>query len=1016
MRILLTVLATLWAVSSAAVAGETLERGPAPAWVRTVPDSVPETSAAQAGDAFRFELLDQQFWFDETGWSTFVRSRVALLSPQALAGFGTVALPWNPTNQDVTVHAVNIIRDGQTFDAHEGRSFTVLRRESNLEAAIVDGLLTATLQLDDLRVGDRLEFAYSVANRVRVLGDHAEFAATHALPMEVDRYFLSASWPTSKAMQIRASSDWTAPAVRRRGNRSEIEVSLEGVEPLVIPGDVPLRFHQVRRIEGSDYGSWARVAEIFAPLYAEAARLSPDSPLWAEVERIKSQHATESDRVLAALRMVQDEVRYLALAMGEGGLLPASADETWARRLGDCKGKTALLLALLEALGVEARPVLASGAGEVLDQYLPAVGAFDHVLVQADVEGRLVWLDGTRSGDRSLVALPPLDYGWVLPVQPQGAELVRMERALPDQPLRETRIEVDLTGGLYGASPVKGEMLFRGDSAAELQAQFSVASPAQRDTYLRMLWPDLLEDLKVTQVGSAYDPALNELRLAMSGEITLDWASGAGRRVEIPLSRISWSAGDRRPEGPFRDHPFITNYPGFSRFRTEVVLPKDGEGFAIEAAAIDEEATGYRHRRQVTMEAGRVVMVRETLILRPEYTEAERAAAVEPLRRLAAQAAQIRATTYTASSAELQALESDAPETAAGWVDRSLALSGNGRTEAALEALDRALALDPQHANAYANRGILRFWNGDLEAATEDFDKAAEIDPSERIAMNGRGLVALGQGRPLDAVVEFSMSLRAEPDDLFVLRARSEAYADLESWDKALADVRRLRSLQPDQRQYAFMEGGLLVQAGRRQEAQEVAAALLEKDPDDKAALQFAAFVRQSSGDLSGAEEALTRAIAHQPDELGLLVERAEVRFKRGDTDAGRADLAAVRPQASESAGLLNNLCWTQAIFGVDLDQALADCDAALVLSPKDPSILDSRALVLLHLGRTQEALELYEEALAQVPDMAASLYGRGVALETLGRVDDGRTDKEAAVNLSANVAEAFAAFEARGS
>src|SRR5207245_7674926 len=43
-----------------------------------------------------------------------------------------------------------------------------------------------------------------------------------------------------------------------------------------------------------------------------------------------------------------------------GGLVPASAETTWSRRFGDCKAKTALLLAILHEFGIEAEPVARS--------------------------------------------------------------------------------------------------------------------------------------------------------------------------------------------------------------------------------------------------------------------------------------------------------------------------------------------------------------------------------------------------------------------------------------------------------------------------------------------------------------------------------------------------------------------------------------------------------------------------------------------------------------------------------
>src|SRR5690606_24221759 len=125
---------------------------------------------------------------------------------------------------------------------------------------------------------------------------------------------------------------------------------------------------------------------------------------------------------------------------------------------------------------------------DALDIRLPTVAAFDHVIVRAGVDGQTVWLDGARVGDRSLVTLPPLDYGWVLPVESAGATLVRMPRQPPAQPLRETSLEIDLSKGLYGKAPVTGEILLRSDNAAVLQSQFSVAQPAQRDAYMRAMW------------------------------------------------------------------------------------------------------------------------------------------------------------------------------------------------------------------------------------------------------------------------------------------------------------------------------------------------------------------------------------------------------------------------------------------------------------------------------------------------------------------------------------------------
>jgi transglutaminase-like putative cysteine protease len=80
-----------------------------------------------------------------------------------------------------------------------------------------------------------------------------------------------------------------------------------------------------------------------APLYEKAAAIPAQGPLRSELERIQSLSPDPKVRTEAALALVQDRVRYVALEMGAGGYVPTDAETTWSRRYGDCKGKTALL-------------------------------------------------------------------------------------------------------------------------------------------------------------------------------------------------------------------------------------------------------------------------------------------------------------------------------------------------------------------------------------------------------------------------------------------------------------------------------------------------------------------------------------------------------------------------------------------------------------------------------------------------------------------------------------------------
>ncbi|MFN9448206.1 MAG: hypothetical protein ACK58U_00895 [Rubrivivax sp.] len=98
-----------------------------------------------------------------------------------------------------------------------------------------------------------------------------------------------------------------------------------------------------------------------------------------------------------------------------------------ARRWGDCKDKSLLLVRLLQEVGIEAHPVLVSlQSRSTARQLLPSPAAFEHVVVRVTMDGRDHWLDPTRTVQSSRLDRlgQHLEAAAVLPVQPGAQGLV----------------------------------------------------------------------------------------------------------------------------------------------------------------------------------------------------------------------------------------------------------------------------------------------------------------------------------------------------------------------------------------------------------------------------------------------------------------------------------------------------------------------------------------------------------------------------------------------------------------
>ena len=108
---------------------------------------------------------------------------------------------------------------------------------------------------------------------------------------------------------------------------------------------------------------------------------------------------------------------------------------------------------------------------------------------------------------------------------------------------------------------------------------------------------------------------------------------------------------------------------------------------------------------------------------------------------------------------------------------------------------------------------------------------------------------------------------------------------------------------------------------------------------------------------------------------------------------------------------LYNDRCWTRAIAGTEPDLALADCNKAIALRPNFTAALDSRAFLQLKRGQFREALADYEAVLKESPKDPYSIFGRGIAKLRTGDTAGGNADLVTAAALQTGLREEFAAY-----
>lgn len=362
------------------------------------------------------------------------------------------------------------------------------------------------------------------------------------------------------------------------------------------------------------YGSWQDVADALTPLFAEARKIGPDSPVATLASSIAAAHPDKEGRMLAALRTVQDKVRYVGLLLGDADYKPMSADEVWSRRFGDCKGKTALILALLDRLGIEAEPMLASVSfDDGLETRLPTLAMFDHIFVRAHLGDDVYYLDGTNFGQRTLEELrqSPTRHG--LPLT-GNTTLVTTPDVLPSKPLQDTLLVWDASEGVTGKVPFVATLTLRGSTAAQMRAKTisSTDNDALADS-LKSKVPGVPNDA-LELVSTETDAPDGSYIAHFKGNYEIDWSPVEGlkgNRMQLSQSTVTWNADFDREDGEGKDLPVLMAYPYWERSTEKVILPDGGKGFRLEAEPIDRTVAVTHISRTVSMAGGTVVAVND---------------------------------------------------------------------------------------------------------------------------------------------------------------------------------------------------------------------------------------------------------------------------------------------------------------------------------------------------------------------------------------------------------------------
>ena len=542
-------------------------------WVESIGFDPTAQPKDRQGSSYYYLLTDEQEnTATQEAYGHFV---YRILTIEGVQNMSDLSIVFEPSYQQLFLHEIRIIRDGNPINQLTN-DIQLIQREQSMESKLYDGTKTAIINLRDIRIGDIVEYAYTIKGYNPVFRGHIARTISTDAYESIDKTFKKFILSASKNLNVKSlGTEVQQPVVKDSAGLVHYTWSKSKVTAREWDYGTPSWYERDNLVMITDFNSWRDVGNWAKELFA----LPPQ-----ELQKIKNELAptftadSDEDYILKVVHFVQDEIRYLGFELGENSHKPYPPTQIYQQRFGDCKDKALLLVTLLQSRDIEAYPVLVNTSlKQSIDSRLPSTNLFDHCVVQLTFDEKKIYIDPTinnQGGNLSNYYFPAYRRGLVI-----DSDIAELD-VLPDpeSPGTSEIHTLDLAA-IGGEAMMEVRTLYTGSDADIQRSYFAQNSlEAIQKTfkdYYANLYPDIVvwDDIEFTDNRSS-----NTFIVEEKYKIPTFWNPLPGKENQIyaqiqPLALTNLFDVPKNIQQ--RKSPYYLSYPVEYNHTIHVNLPEE---------------------------------------------------------------------------------------------------------------------------------------------------------------------------------------------------------------------------------------------------------------------------------------------------------------------------------------------------------------------------------------------------------------------------------------------------------
>ena len=254
---------------------------PPASWVETATAGKPSNDPEAGMDyGFYLPLIDKQTRIDQDSTSYYCHMTRQIVNHKGIQNAAQIEIDYHPASEQVILHHIVVYRKHKTINQLYARNIKVLQREERLDDNLYTGRKSLYILLEDLRVGDIVDYSYTIINTSKKYGKdfYTDIHLHGYLPLHHLSYRLL--WPKTQPISIKNHGTELKPSFRDLGSHKEYTWQCKNRPLIALEDDTPGWFYPFPWVEVRTQKTWNKVAIENMVLYETPPLLSEELNLY----------------------------------------------------------------------------------------------------------------------------------------------------------------------------------------------------------------------------------------------------------------------------------------------------------------------------------------------------------------------------------------------------------------------------------------------------------------------------------------------------------------------------------------------------------------------------------------------------------------------------------------------------------------------------------------------------------------------------------------------------------------